>query len=170
MFWHVLTCFDMCVLTCVGTLMACLMLRVRTEHNSKLKFSFSVTRHCTWFINTCVYLWLPFITGAEKKTRTPDEQVNWTTAIHEAGHTIVGLETKTSAKNVYKVTIKSRRSNQSLGHVSVIGRVGYSMVSLECGTYFYTKKIILNMFPCLKYLWILKVEILKSCKLLHFAL
>lgn len=88
---------------------------------------------------------LPFITGAEKKTRTPDEQVNWTTAIHEAGHTIVGLETKTSAKNVYKVTIKSRRSNQSLGHVSVIERVGYSMVSLECGTYFYTKKIIVNV-------------------------
>lgn len=165
MIFNVLTC------VCLEMLRKAhgLMLQLRTEHNSKLKTSFSGTPwcpsisqrfsrfikkqrqiilHCTWFINTCVYLWLPFITGAEKKTRTPDEQVNWTTAIHEAGHTIVGLETKTSAKNVYKVTIKSRRSNQSLGHVSVIGRVGCSMVSLECGTYFYTKKIILYMFPC----------------------
>lgn len=56
-------------------------------------------------------------TGAEKKTRTPDEEVNWTTAIHEAGHTIIGMETPTLQKHVYKVTIKSR--NQSLGHVSV---------------------------------------------------
>lgn len=56
-------------------------------------------------------------TGAEKKTRTPDEEVNWTTAIHEAGHTIIGMETPTLQKHVYKVTIKSR--NQSLGHVSL---------------------------------------------------
>lgn len=56
--------------------------------------------------------------GAEKKTRTPDEEVNWTTAIHEAGHTIIGMETPTLQKHVYKVTIKSR--NQSLGHTQYL--------------------------------------------------
>lgn len=59
------------------------------------------------------------LTGSEKKTRTPDERVNWCTAIHEAGHTIVGMESKTSVTDVYKVTIKSRGGNHSLGHVSV---------------------------------------------------
>lgn len=58
-------------------------------------------------------------TGSEKKTRTPDERVNWCTAIHEAGHTIVGMESRTSVTDVYKVTIKSRGGNHSLGHVSV---------------------------------------------------
>lgn len=55
-------------------------------------------------------------TGTEKKTRTPDEEANWVTAIHEAGHAIVGLESKSSASKVYKATIMKR--GQALGHVS----------------------------------------------------
>lgn len=58
--------------------------------------------------------------GSEKKTRTPDERVNWCTAIHEAGHTIVGMESKTSVTDVYKVTIKSRGGNHSLGHTQFL--------------------------------------------------
>ncbi|XP_048750757.2 ATP-dependent zinc metalloprotease YME1L1-like [Ostrea edulis] len=56
--------------------------------------------------------------GTEKKTRTPDEEANWVTAIHEAGHAIVGLESKSSASKVYKATIMKR--GQALGHTQFL--------------------------------------------------
>ncbi|XP_061190954.1 ATP-dependent zinc metalloprotease YME1L-like [Saccostrea echinata] len=56
--------------------------------------------------------------GAEKKTRTPDEEANWVTAIHEAGHAIVGLESKSSSSLVYKATIMKR--GQALGHTQFL--------------------------------------------------
>nr|XP_022312081.1 uncharacterized protein LOC111117309 [Crassostrea virginica] len=58
--------------------------------------------------------------GSEKKTRTPDEEVNWSTAIHEAGHTLIGMESRTASMHVYKVTIKSRGGNHSLGHTQFL--------------------------------------------------
>lgn len=53
--------------------------------------------------------------GPAKKTRIPDDDTNWLTAYHEAGHTIVAYFTK-DATPLHKVTIIPR--GMSLGHVS----------------------------------------------------
>ena len=54
--------------------------------------------------------------GPERKHRIPDEETNWVTAFHEAGHTLVAYYTK-DATPLHKVTIIPR--GQSLGHVSI---------------------------------------------------
>lgn len=55
------------------------------------------------------------IMGPEVKSRIPDEETNRVTAIHEAGHAIVGLYTK-DADPLHKVTIIPR--GESLGHTA----------------------------------------------------
>ena len=55
--------------------------------------------------------------GAERKSRIPDEETNLNTAYHEGGHTLVAHFTK-HADPVHKVTIMPR--SRSLGHVSVV--------------------------------------------------
>ncbi|BFZ22198.1 hypothetical protein BsWGS_25238 [Bradybaena similaris] len=55
--------------------------------------------------------------GPERKNRIPDEETNWLTAYHEAGHTLVSYFTKDSTP-LHKVTIIPR--GQSLGHTSFI--------------------------------------------------
>ncbi|XP_014786919.1 ATP-dependent zinc metalloprotease YME1L isoform X2 [Octopus bimaculoides] len=55
--------------------------------------------------------------GPAKKSRIPDEEVNWLTAYHEAGHTIVAYFTS-DATPLHKVTIIPR--GMSLGHTSYI--------------------------------------------------
>ncbi|XP_064610256.1 ATP-dependent zinc metalloprotease YME1L-like [Liolophura sinensis] len=55
--------------------------------------------------------------GPAKKTRIPDDDTNWLTAYHEAGHTIVAYFTK-DATPLHKVTIIPR--GMSLGHTSFI--------------------------------------------------
>ncbi|KAK3106133.1 hypothetical protein FSP39_013405 [Pinctada imbricata] len=55
--------------------------------------------------------------GPEKKSRLPDEETNWITAYHEAGHSIVAFYNK-NARPIHKVTIIQR--GQSLGHTSFI--------------------------------------------------
>ena len=70
------------------------------------------------YINTLThmhFLTIP-IKGPEKKNRIPDEETNWCTAFHEAGHTLVGFYTK-DATPLHKVTIMPR--GQSLGHVCI---------------------------------------------------
>ncbi|KAK3737566.1 hypothetical protein RRG08_062193 [Elysia crispata] len=57
------------------------------------------------------------IMGPERKHRIPDEETNWLTAYHEAGHTLVAFFTK-DATPLHKVTIIPR--GQSLGHTSFI--------------------------------------------------
>lgn len=57
------------------------------------------------------------IMGPERKHRIPDEETNWLTAYHEAGHTLVAYFTK-EATPLHKVTIIPR--GQSLGHTSFI--------------------------------------------------
>lgn len=55
------------------------------------------------------------IMGPERKHRIPDEETNWLTAYHEAGHALVAFYTK-EATPIHKVTIIPR--GQSLGHTS----------------------------------------------------
>ncbi|CAG5131214.1 unnamed protein product [Candidula unifasciata] len=55
--------------------------------------------------------------GPERKNRIPDEETNWLTAYHEAGHTLVSYFTKDSTP-LHKVTIIPR--GQSLGHTAFI--------------------------------------------------
>ncbi|XP_005108937.1 ATP-dependent zinc metalloprotease YME1L isoform X2 [Aplysia californica] len=57
------------------------------------------------------------IMGPERKHRIPDEETNWITAFHEAGHTLVAFYTK-DATPLHKVTIIPR--GQSLGHTAFI--------------------------------------------------
>ncbi|GFS19419.1 ATP-dependent zinc metalloprotease YME1 [Elysia marginata] len=57
------------------------------------------------------------IMGPERKHRIPDDDTNWLTAYHEAGHTLVAYYTK-DATPLHKVTIIPR--GQSLGHTSFI--------------------------------------------------
>lgn len=57
------------------------------------------------------------IMGPENKNKIPDEQTNWNTAYHEAGHTLVAYFTK-EATPLHKVTISPR--GMSLGHTSFI--------------------------------------------------
>jgi len=57
------------------------------------------------------------IMGPERKHRIPDEETNWVTAFHEAGHTLVAYYTK-DATPLHKVTIIPR--GQSLGHTAFI--------------------------------------------------
>ena len=57
------------------------------------------------------------ILGPENKNKIPDEQTNWNTAYHEAGHTLVAYFTK-EATPLHKVTISPR--GMSLGHTSFI--------------------------------------------------
>ena len=59
--------------------------------------------------------------GAERKSRIPDEETNLNTAYHEGGHTLVAHFTK-HADPVHKVTIMPR--SRSLGHVSWQGKEG----------------------------------------------
>ncbi|XP_063422800.1 ATP-dependent zinc metalloprotease YME1L1-like [Mytilus trossulus] len=55
--------------------------------------------------------------GPENKNKIPDENTNWNTAYHEAGHTIVAYFTK-EATALHQVTIRAR--GVSLGHTSFI--------------------------------------------------
>jgi len=52
--------------------------------------------------------------GPEKKSKIPDEKVNWNTAVHEAGHALVAYFTP-HALPIRKVTIMPR--GQALGYV-----------------------------------------------------
>jgi len=55
--------------------------------------------------------------GPAKKNKIPDEDTNWMTAYHEAGHTLVAFFTK-DARAHHKTTILPR--GMSLGHTSFI--------------------------------------------------
>ncbi|XP_050404814.1 ATP-dependent zinc metalloprotease YME1L [Patella vulgata] len=55
--------------------------------------------------------------GPEKKTKIPDEATNWSTAYHEAGHTLVAYYTK-EATPLHKVTIIPR--GMALGYTAFI--------------------------------------------------
>ncbi|CAH1773549.1 unnamed protein product [Owenia fusiformis] len=55
--------------------------------------------------------------GPAKKNRIPDEETNWMTAYHEAGHVLVAHYTKNSTP-LHKVTIIPR--GMSLGHTAYI--------------------------------------------------
>ena len=55
--------------------------------------------------------------GPARKNKVDDEETNWNTAYHEAGHTLVAFYTK-DAIPIHKVTILPR--GKSLGHVSCI--------------------------------------------------
>lgn len=55
--------------------------------------------------------------GPAKKTRIPDEETNWITSYHEAGHTLVAFFTK-DATPLHKVTIIPRGT--SLGHTAFL--------------------------------------------------
>ena len=56
-------------------------------------------------------------TGPQRKNKIMDEETNWCTSYHEAGHALVAYYTK-DAIPLHKVTILPR--GQSLGHVSFI--------------------------------------------------
>lgn len=55
--------------------------------------------------------------GPARKNKIDDEETNWCTAYHEAGHTLVAYFTKDS-KPLHKVTILPR--GQTLGHTSMM--------------------------------------------------
>ena len=56
------------------------------------------------------------VLGVEKERKVSIKDVNWRTAIHEAGHALVAHYTKGSS-TLNKLTILSR--GKSLGHVSL---------------------------------------------------
>ncbi|MEN2495377.1 MAG: ATP-dependent zinc metalloprotease yme1l1 [Marteilia pararefringens] len=66
--------------------------------------------------------------GAEKKNKIPDPEINWNTAIHEAGHALAAYYTPGSA-SLNKITILSRGS--SLGHTSFVSNNEFTKTKKE---------------------------------------